>query len=519
MPALRCTATAALLLASSALAQVTIPPHYSIVNGYSRGFKFIAQTSFVITALELPLNAQQAGDTASFLVRINGTAVLHSVANVAPQIATNIVISHGDHVDIIGNWSPAVPGIFTAHNSSSASIASFATTIEGVPHTLTRTGWQYDVGASPLTGSFFVATSGAIGRIYVYTAPANTVASNTATGQGCLAEYTSIYEEFTNPASIDLANTAIRFTAAGPNKLVTLAGGFLPVGSVQAVPTVLALGDDTAVTQPFTTGSFPGAAGGLTVCSNGFVSLAPGNGTTHTPVVTTMLGDPQTSFRSWHDYNPAIAGSGQVKWEESANLTMITWDGVWDSGGTSAAHASNLQFQFYANGDVVIAWGPLSLLGASGTGHLVGYSPGGVSANPGNSNLSALVPTVLEGQDNISFGLVGVTRPILNTNWDVQTTNIPTTGVIGLDLIGLADPAILDLAFLGMPTCQLRSTLEDVGTWVVTGSTHNSTFFIPNSPALVSMHVFRQSAMFQVPPVNAFGAITSNGIDGRIGDI
>src|SRR5262245_23505028 len=41
------------------------------------------------------------------------------------------------------------------------------------------------------------------------------------------------------------------------------------------------------------------------------------------------------------------------------------------------------------------------------------------------------------------------------------TTNIPATGVIGLDLIGLADPAIRDLAFLGMPTRQVRTTYGD----------------------------------------------------------
>ncbi|HEX6812303.1 MAG TPA: hypothetical protein VF384_11815 [Planctomycetota bacterium] len=520
MLALRNAATAALFLASTALAQVAIPPHASIYNGFSRGFQFISNTAFSIVQLELPVNAQQVGDTAGFLVRINGAVALHSVANVGPSIATSIAVNVGDNVDIIGNWSPALPGSFTAHNSYTASMASFATTIEGVPHTIQRCGWQHDIGVSPLTGVYLAPTSGAMGRINVYTSSASgTLATNTTTGQGCIADYTSIFEEFTSAASFDLANTAITFTAAGPSKLVSLGGAFLPVGSVQAVPTVLALGDDSAVTQAFTVGSFPGAAGGLTVCSNGFVSLAPGNGTTFTPVVATMLNDPQTSYRSWHDFNVTIAGSGQVKWEESASLTMITWDGVWDYGGTSVADASNLQFQFYANGDVVIAWGAMSLIGASGTGHVVGYSPGGTSLNPGASNLSALVPTLLEGQDNLPLGLVGVTRPIINTNWDLQTTNIPATGVIGLDIVGLVDPAIPDMGFLGMPTCQLRATLDNmIGPWVVTGATHNFAFFIPNSPALVNMHVFRQSAVFQLPPVNAFGAITSNGIDGKIGD-
>ncbi|HEX6812292.1 MAG TPA: hypothetical protein VF384_11760 [Planctomycetota bacterium] len=519
MPALRHAAIAALCLTSSAFAQVVIPPHSSTYNGFSRGYTFTANTQFFITGLELPLNAQQAGDTAGFLVRLNGTTALHSIGNVGPTISTAILVNLGDVVDIIGNWSPAAPGNFTAHNSYTASgLTPYATTIEGVPHTLMRSGWQWDIGVAAFSGTYLAPTNGSMGRVLMHTSVGSgSFAMNTPNGQGCIAEYASIYE-LTTAAAFDLANTALMFTAAGPYKLVTPGGSFLPVGSVQATPTVLALSNDSSVTRTFTTGSFPGAAG-LTVCSNGFVSLAAGNGSTAAPVVATLLGDPQTSYRSWHNYNPALAGSGQVKWEESANLTMITWDGVWDSGGTSPADASTLQFQFYANGDVVIAWGAMSPLGASGSGHLVGYSPGGPSANPGNADLSLMGAELLEPQDTIPLGLVGASRPIINTNWICQTTNIPPTGVFGVDFYGGVDPHIVDLSFLGMPSCQLLQSLDLLaGPWVVAGSTHSSSLAIPNAPTLVGTHLFTQSAVWQIPPVNAFGAITSNGIDGRIGD-
>lgn len=509
---------AATLFASVALSQVAIPPHSAIYNGYSRGFNFTAQTTFIITQLELPLNAQQAGDTANFLVRINGTTALHSVANVGPAIPASILVLPNDVVDVIGNWSPAVPGSFTAHNSYTASMTSFATTIEGVPHTIQRVGWQYDIGVTPLTGAYLPPTTGQMGRVLMYTASPVGYATNTSTGAGCVASFTSFYQNFASAASFDLANTALTMISSGSGYVVTPGGSYLPVGSVQATPTVLALSDDNAVTQPFTTGSFPGAAGGLTVCSNGFVSLAPGNGTGFTPDVSLLLNDPQTSFRCWHDFNVTLPGSGQVKWEESAAVTVVTWDGVWDYGGTSVADASNLQFQFYPNGNVVIAWGTVSLLGTSGTGFLVGHSPGGPSANPGNTDLSAIGALVLGTTDVLPLGLSATTRPVTGTNWTLQVNNIPATQLIGVDIFGMSDPAIPDLFFLGMPGCGLRSTL-DVMSAYVGGAPHSYSLAIPNDPGLVGVHVYTTAASFQFPPVNAFGAITSNGIDGLIGSL
>ena len=161
------------LLAGAAAAQIPIPPHAAIYNGYSRGFQFIAQTPFVITGLDLPPNAFQAGDTASYLVRVNTNVVLWSIGNAGP-IAASIPIAIGDNVDIIGNWTPVVPTDFTAHNSY-GNTAPYATTIHGVPHTLNRTGWQYDIGnpiwvSTGATGAYLAPTTGQLGRVIVNTA-------------------------------------------------------------------------------------------------------------------------------------------------------------------------------------------------------------------------------------------------------------------------------------------------------------------------------------------------------------
>ncbi|MFY9341761.1 MAG: hypothetical protein WAT39_04690 [Planctomycetota bacterium] len=509
---------AASLFASVALTQVVIPPHSAVYNGFSRGYYFVAQTAFNIVSLELPTNAQQAGDTAGFLVRVNGVTALHSVGNVGPAIVTSIPIIPNDTVDIIGNWSPAAPGNFTAHNSYTATMANFATTINGVPHTIQRNGWQWDIGVTPLTGVYLAPTTGQMGRVLMYVSGGSgtVLATNTSIGAGCIASYASFYESFATAAAFDLSNNAITMISTGSGYAVTPGGTFLPVGSIQPVPTVLALGDDTAVTTAFTTGSFPGSTG-LTVCSNGFVSTATGNGTGFTPTVATLLNDPATSFRSWHDYNPSIVGSGTVKWEESAAVTVVTWDGVWDYAGTSVADASNLQFQFYPNGNVVIAWGAMSTIGASGTGHLVGYSPGGASADPGNTDISALVALVLGSTDVIPLGLSATTRPITGTNWNLTVNNIPATQALGVDIFGLADPGINDLFFIGMPSCGLRASLDVLNAYIG-GGPHSYSLAIPANPTLLNAHIYTTSASFQVPPVNAFGAITSNGIDGKIGD-
>jgi hypothetical protein len=86
---------AALACGSVSIAQIALPPHASVYNGYTRGFNFTAQTSFYIVQLDLPTNAFQAGDTAGYLVRVNGTTVFRSVGNAVSAVPTSIPIVTG----------------------------------------------------------------------------------------------------------------------------------------------------------------------------------------------------------------------------------------------------------------------------------------------------------------------------------------------------------------------------------------------------------------------------------------
>jgi hypothetical protein len=301
---------ASALLSAALAAQVPLPPHASVYNGYSRGFNFTSSTNFVIVQLALPLDAFQPGDTASYLVRVNGVTALHSIGNAGP-LATAIVVTSGDVVDVIGNWSPPAAASFTAHNSYGNS-APYPSVIEGVPHTLNRCGWQWDIGdttwsTSGTTGTFLAPTTGSIGRVLMYTA---------------------------------------------------------------------------------------------------------------------------------------------------------------GSGGTAAINA------------------------------VVGLGCG-----------------------TPALSLTPVTRPIIGTSWDLAVGNVPASAVLGLDVYGLTDPGLNDLGFLGMPGCGLRAALDFTTTWLPSGATHARSLLLPNDPSLVNIHVFTTSAVFTAPPVNAFGALTANAIDGRIGDV
>lgn len=175
-------ACAALFLAATGIAQgnpVAIPGPSSVYNGFSRGFSFVAQTGCEFVRMGLPIDAFQAGDTASYLVEVNGNQAVYQTG-VAPgangEATINIpagtcIIAPGDTVLVVGNWSPAATSNFTAHNSYGTG-APFATVIEGVPHTLDRAGVQWDIGdPGSANAARFTGSTGSLGRVLVETGP------------------------------------------------------------------------------------------------------------------------------------------------------------------------------------------------------------------------------------------------------------------------------------------------------------------------------------------------------------
>jgi len=188
--------------------------------------------------------------------------------------------------------------------------------------------------------------------------------------------------------------------------------------------TALTLGDDTATTvtlaSPF---NFPGGSTStLEICSNGFVSPVTGNGTGYTPTAAAWLASVQPRWGCWHDFNPAIAGSGQVKFEQVGNVSYVTWDGVYSYGTTSPA---TFQLQFdRSNGNVTFAWGPVTV---AGNGWLVGFAAAQPNADLGSRDLSATLPgTFATSALNLLPLTLASTLPTLGSTLTLTTTTLTT---------------------------------------------------------------------------------------------
>ncbi|MCU0865649.1 MAG: hypothetical protein MUC36_17835 [Planctomycetes bacterium] len=350
-------------------------------------------------------------------------------------------------------------------------------------------------------------------------APAGTAATNTSLGAGCVSgPDASFYELFTSSAAFDLANSAITLTHTG-NGYIASSGvaAYLPpsAGALQ-----LTLTDNSQIavslSQPMPVGRTTTSV--LNVCSNGFITAGAPISTAASGTASSLLNNRAIWAVCWHNMNPTIVGSGQVWFEEVGGTAFVTWDGVWDNSGTTAASANTMQAQFdLATGSVTYVYGAIS---TGGTSRMVGFSDVSGSSDPGNMDISAALPATFTAAtfrlDPLTLG--PVSRPVLGTNWDLRATNVPPTTVVGIDVFGLTDPGLSDLAVIGMPTCGIRASLDVLNVWFSTGSVHAYSLPLPSSTSLINFHVFTSTVAFQ-PGVNAFGAITSNGIDGKLGDL
>jgi len=384
---LRAAATAA-LIASSALCQITIPPHSAIYNGFSRGYNFTAATNFTIARLQLPPEAMQAGDTGSFLVRINGVTTLRTVGVAGDSIFPNISVNNGDVVDIIGNWSPAVTGNFTAHNSYTAT-GPATTTIGGVPHTLTRTGWQWDIGDTAwASGTYLAPVAGQMGRINLYESVLPGIATVTPYGTGCVNSPGATFYELFQAGTFDLSNTSIQLTPSGGGTGYVV----IPGSNTWLTPTGPSLGltDDSVSTgQPlgFTLNYPGGSTNTVYVSSNGYIWAQ--NNTNNGCCAGDPIGLRNSGARwcpQWGDLNPGAGG--QVQFDTAPGMAAVTWTAVPEFGATNA---NTFQVVFFNTGVVEMRWQACSVVS-----HVVltGFSPGANNPDPGSVDISASLPIV-----------------------------------------------------------------------------------------------------------------------------
>jgi len=371
------------------------------------------------------------------------------------------------------------------------------------------------------------------GLDYLWTPPVGQLATNTTLGTGCGGAYNSAYQLFPNAAvaSAALTGNSLQLINTGTGYV----GTWLPgtAGALFVTPvaaTVLATGDDGEVNvTPSAALPTPyGAQANLRVSGNGVIGFGnvaltfPGSNS-FTPTAGGFLNGNLGGFYAWHDYNSAEVGSGPISSEEIGGFLYITYNGVENYSTPAALNPSTVQFQLeLATGNCTIVWGTVDADTTStfGSAHLVGVSAPGASLDSGSIDLTSGFVTV--ASDVPALALTATSRPkqevAVSNNWNLDANNLPVG--IGVDIIGLADPGITNLALfgLGQNGCQLRATLDITGAFL-SGGLHSWSFPIPaGAPALNGIELFAQTAVLDFA-INLANTLTTNGVKGTIGNL
>ncbi len=483
---------------------------YSDPNG-TRGFYFQTPIPIIIRGLRVPdetLNGTQNVE----VKRMNAApAIYPSTSSGGEVFYANNVPSY----QIIscylpfqaGDWIGVLGACGTTTMANSYGPGSFASTIGGQPVTLNRFITQTNLNAT--NAQPYSGTSGSLARVEVYYELPTGFASATPYGIGCNRASRAFYELFSPGSTFDLSGTAMTLAPSTNRYFATPVGSYVPP---PAAATVLVLTDDSDTSVTLAS-PFPYAGGNtptLRVCSNGFVSVATGNGTSFSPSVSTWLNSSVARWGDWHDFNPAAAGSGQVKFHEAGSISYVTWDGVFNFGVAASPNTWQLQFD-RANGRVTYAWQSMTL---SGNAHLVGYAPGAPgAANAGSIDISAQWPVGFSTQAADIFPLTfgASARPVIGQTINLVTSSIEPGSIFGATLLGFSS-ANNPLGGLGAPTCTGYVNSLATNVFLIGGPSVNSSFTIVNNPYLLGLHVFGQSATYS-PGQNALSVLFSNGLD------
>jgi hypothetical protein len=379
-----------------------------------------------------------------------------------------------------------------------------------------------------------------------YNQAAVSPASHESYGAACynIAAET-IYQGFAqaSSAAAALSGQSMVFTPASNGYTVTWGGASFVAPSGAATP--LATGDDgevgvtpsTALPSPF------GAASELRVHGNAIVSLGstpqtfPGAPNVYTPTAAALRDADLTAFWAWHDYNQTEPGSGAITYDEQVigdTIALITWDDVESYSVPASINRSTLQFQLNLNtGVVAIVWQTVDSDNSSqyGSGHIVGFSPGGASQQPASIDLATALPITTQ-PDLLPLTLTASPAPVSTASNGTLVTytssNIPEAGPGAgvyvaaniLSVAGVPEPGV-ELTFLGAPGCYAHVlTLTDMTAMFGATSTQSTSFQIP-AGVPSGFVLYAQSVALVVPGSlpngqNSFGLTTSNGLRSTI---
>ncbi|MGK0300287.1 MAG: hypothetical protein ACI89X_001155 [Planctomycetota bacterium] len=328
-------------------------------------------------------------------------------------------------------------------------------------------------------------------------------ATSTNFGSGCSGGSDAFYELMPGNA-FDLSGSAMRLVNNGTSYTAVPGGTYVtPNPGATTLNTGSFTISPVGLPAPF---PYPGgSASTMLVFSDGIVAVNGSLSTAPVPAVNPWLASATARFGTWHDFD--VPSGGEIKvWVSVTQPTFyVTWIDV-HSAGTTDDNTFQMQFDL-TTGDVTMVWESMV---ASGGPWLVGYASGNGDVDGGNVDISASLP------GSFPVGLpdlqLDATPPVLGSTCVMTTTNVPSTGLIALQTLSLAqvNPGI-SLGFLGMPGCTAYANLDAVYTIPVSSGVAGFSLPIPNQANLVGYTLTAQSSVFD-PTANAFGFINSNGV-------
>ncbi len=336
-------------------------------------------------------------------------------------------------------------------------------------------------------------------------------ATATQYGTGCYTSWGAYAQTFAANA-FDLGGTAA--TTVTVNHAPIANGYTVQAGTNTWFPPVaanLGLTDDSVsgvLTLPFAFAFPGGSTTQVRMCSNGYLWL---NGAStladFQPSVTTLAAGPARLAPLWMDLNPGAGGSCHYDVDPSGTAVYFTWNNV-PYFNTTVGNTCQLVLR--STGAVEFRY---RAIGSQAGTCVVGRSRG-VSAVPPNTDISAAMPFPIT-VDAAGLTFAPVNRPIVGTTQTVNLTNVPApASSIGLVLLGMSqiNPGT-NLVFLGAPDCFLYNPGTVIQTLFPLAASTPWGLPIPAAPALAGTHVHVQGAALIPPGTNAFGLLTSNGVD------
>lgn len=407
-------------------------------------------------------------------------------------------------------WTAFVPGTVAAATGYQV----FTSNVGATPFNLAGQTLRF-VPQDPSTAVDFTASIGPLPGCAQLPSYPPVASQPVSFGAGCPTAIPSgsIYESFTqNTGAVpfDLANTSIMFFRIGSGYAAFSGVPFDP--TFAATATVLTGGDDTLANLSLgAMGSFPfGTATmtAVTACTNGFLWLPNGTGTSFTPTPGALNSELPRIAPLWTDLNSSASGGGAWYWENTnPAFCRLTFENVREFN--QAASANTFQVTLFATGDIGFSYAAMS----GGIAHpiVVGISGGGVTLDPGSfdfvtAGVNNLVSRNITPQSAMVHSLGGPCRIGLGFSM-ASTVPAPLSG-IGVFVVGVASPSI-PLAAFGAPGCTLYATLDNLFFVSVGSSPMSLAVTVPADMSFAGVALFSQAAALST--LNALGIVASNG--------